>query len=341
MSTKAPVNARRGRRLAGAFAIALILAGCVNPAFRQSAGQFGTVAKASVADQNQRLAALVAAEQERIRANLAANHVDLRLDPGCAAAVIADPTAGPAPICRLVRADGQPLEAPPPTDDIVALGAALTGYADNLIALAADTTQDRQAFTTSVNNLATSLGTLEGAFRKAAQAVGNGTPSSRPDNSAQRLGAVAAVVAQAGNLYFAYRRAHVLKRIVTEADPIVQQAVALLGQTQARIALFDRAGLFAQVQDAQRRASQLAASGASPADLRTAQNQLYDRLAAFNGYGAGLPSFQAIGEAHHKLALAARSTSPAAMAEAIKAILDLAGTVYNSARTLSGDSGSR
>lgn len=314
-----------------AAALALACSACTSAAFRQSAGQFGTLTKAGVAAQNQRLAAIVADDQERIRAELAAGHVDLRLDPACAETVTSQET-GPVAPCRLVRADGQPLEAPLSVDNVVALSAALTDYADSLIALAADSTQDQAAFVTSINGLGTSLGRLDGEVRKAAGAAAG--------NDRAQIGAVATVVAEAGNLYFAYRRSHALRRIVTAGDPIVQRAVAILVRVQLRVRQYDRSALFAQVQAAQGRASQLANTGAAAADLRAAQNQLYDRLAAYNGAGAEVARFVAIGEAHAALAQAARAgASPEQVAAAIEAILHLAGTIHTSVETLGGDSG--
>lgn len=323
-------GARAPARRTLLLAAALAMAGCTSPAFRQSVGQFGTLTKAAVTAQNARLAGIVADDTERIRAQRAAGRVDLQLDPACAATLAADPGT-PAAICRLTGPGGAALEEPLSVNNVLALGAALNGYADSLIALAADSTQDQQAFSTSVNGLATSLGKLEGEVRLAAGSTGN---------VRAQIGAVASVVAEAGGLYFAARRSLVLRRMVRDADPIVQRAVGLLVGVQDRVALYDRAGLFQQLVTAQRNASRLANTGASAADLRTAQNQLYVRLQAYNNYGADLARFRAIGAAHAKLAEAARAgASPEQMAAAIEAILDLAATVHDSVETLSGDGG--
>lgn len=320
-------------RAAIAAAILIGLSGCgTSTAFRNSVGQFATLTKAGTSAQNARLAAVVADDQERIRAALAAGRVDLRLDPGCAETVTSQ-EAAPAP-CRLVRADGQTLEQPVPVDNILALSAALGAYADGLIAVAADSTADQAAFTTSINNLGTSLGKLEGQVRTATGAT--------PGSSRAEIGAVAAVVAEAGNLYFGYRRSRALQEIVLEGDPIVQQAVATLVRVQLRIRQYDRSALFAQVQAAQQRVSQLANTpGTSAADMRTAQNALFTALAAYNGAGGDVAKYTAIGEAHGALAQAARAgASPEQMAAAITAIMHLAGTIHTSVETLDGDSGS-
>ena len=323
----------RAARTAIAAVILIGLSGCAtSTAFRNSVGQFATLTKAGTAAQNTRLAAIVADDQERIRAALAAGRVDLRLDPACAATVTSQET-GPAP-CRLVRADGQPIEQPVQIDNILALSAALGAYADGLIAVAADSTADQAAFTSSINSLGTSLGKLEGEVRTATGAT--------PGSSRTEIGAVAAVVAEAGNLYFGYRRSRALQQIVLKGDPIVQQAVATLVRVQLRVRQYDRSTLFAQVQAAQQRASQLAHTpGAGVADLRTAQNALFAALAAYNAAGGDVAKYAAIGEAHSALAEAARAgASPEQMAAAITAIMHLAGTIHDSVETLDGDSGS-
>jgi hypothetical protein len=332
----------RGARTAIAAAILIGLSGCAtSTAFRNSVGQFATLTKAGTSAQNARLAAIVADEQERIRADLANNAVDLRLDPACATTETSQ-EIGPLPPCGLVRADRQPLEQPVPIGNIVALSAALNAYADGLIAVAADSTTDQAAFTTSINNLGTSLGKLEGQVREATGAT--------PGNSRAEIGAVAAAVAEAGNLYFGYRRSRALQQIVLQGDPIVQQAVATLVRVQLRIRQYDRGALAEQVRIAQQAASlaagQLRAARQSnpqaPATaLRTAQNALYAALAAYNASGSEVPKYQAIGDAHRALAEAARAgASPEQMAAAITAIMHLAGTIHDSVETLEGDSGS-
>ena len=67
--------------LRGFAAAALLLAApaCTSSAFRDSVGQFGTLTKAGIAAQNQRLTAITADEQERIRAELANGRADLQL----------------------------------------------------------------------------------------------------------------------------------------------------------------------------------------------------------------------------------------------------------------------
>ena len=330
------IGARGSGRLALAALAALALAGCVNPAFRETTGQFGAVTKEAVSEQNERLAAIAAAEAERIRADLAANRRQLVLDPACGLEVALE-EAAPAPECKLL-VSGQPRPSPieqaPRYQNILDLSDALNGYADGLIALAADASADEAAFAKSLSGLATSLGTLDGAIQKA-------TGATAADRSA-KYGAVATLVAQAGSLYFAHRRNKALKRIVLAGDPLVQEAVTLLSGVGAGIDLYDRKGLLKKLTAAQDRAQEVAADRSqSVAAVRAAQDDLFAALAAYNSYGADRRRFAEIGVAHAKLADAARSgASLAEMKAAVEAVVKLASTARTTVETLQAKSGS-
>jgi hypothetical protein len=331
---------RRSAGLLALTATALIASGCVSPAFRESVGQFGTLTKAAVADQSQRLSAVIAEDETRIRADLAANHRDLRLDPDCGDTVNSE-VLGPAGQCRIITPDHHPIEQPPQIEHVVALNTALTNYSDNLIALAADSSQDQATFTTSVNRLATSLGKLQSELTQALQ---TGGPSQQPAPGAataqQSLGAVAAVVAEVGNLYLAYRRNQVLRRIVIQADPIVQNAVGYLLHLEMAIREAERTTLYLRLTAADQHAIAVAHdSHATNEDVAAAQKGLFDSLAAYNNYDERLVRLRAIAEAHGRLAAAARAgASPAQMAAAIEAVLHLAGTIHTSVATLNSGS---
>ena len=326
--TELKSQGRGGARVGLAVASALLLSACVNPAFRQSVGEYGALTRAAAAQQNARVAAIAADEAERIRADLAARRVDLRLKPDCAARLLTDPASGPAAVCSLVEVGGKPIEQAPGFANIVALTDALSDYADQLIALAADSTQDREAFAQSVTGLGSAVGALDGAVRSAT--------GSAAGHDAPRIEAVAAVLAEAGSLYLAQRRAAALKRIVIAADPIVQSATGLLSGADDRVQLYYRAELAGALLKAQDHASAVAHDpGSSVADVRAAQDALFAQLAAYNGQGADTLRFRAIGEAHAKLAQAARAGASAAELEAaIAAIVDLAGTAGAAVKAL-------
>jgi hypothetical protein len=323
-----------GGRRAVAALFAFALSACVNPAFRESIGEYGALTKAAAAQQNARVAAIAADEEERIRADLAERRADLRLKPDCAARLLTDPAGGgAAPQCALVEVGGKPIEQAPGFANVIALTAALSNYADQLIALAADSSQDQAAFTQSVTGLATAVGGLDGAIRTATGAAAG--------QDGARINAVASLLAEAGNLYFAQRRAAVLKQVVIAADPTVQAAANLLSGVDDRVQLYYRAELASALLKAQDHASAVASSPTSTvADVRAAQDALFEQLAAYNSQGADTLRFRAIGEAHSKLARAAQAgASPGELKAAIEAIVHLAGTAGAAAEALKGASG--
>jgi hypothetical protein len=311
------MDGRPPARLA-AVAAALFLSACVNPAFRDSVGEYGALTRAAAAQQEARVTQVAADEEERIRAGLAAGRADLRLD-NCEP----DPevgASGPLPTCTLRLKGGEPVEMAPSFANIAALSGALTTYADNLVLLAADPEGDQKSFTESVASLATSLGGLDGAVRTAAGAA--------PDQTGPKLDAVAALVAQGGNLYFAQRRARALKRIVIAADPLVQSATRILSGVDGQLLSYARNELYARLQSAQDAATAIVnRPGSTSGEIRAAQDALFTQVAAYNSLGSDTLRFKAIGEAHAKLATAARrGASAGEMKAAVEAVLDLAST---------------
>jgi hypothetical protein len=329
MEKSGTLNTRATHFLAGLALLAL--SACVNPAFRQSIGEYGTLTKAAAAQQNARVTQIAAEEAERIRTDLAARRVDLRLKPECAARLLGDPSGGgAAPACGLVEVGGKPIAQAPGFANVIALTGALSDYSDQLIALAADSTQDQAAFAQSVTALGTAVGGLDGAVRTATGAKA-GTDSPRID-------AVAGLLAETGSLYLAQRRAAVLKRIVIASDPVIQAATRLLSGADERVQLYYRSELAGALLQAQDHASAVAHDPASSvADVRAAQDALFAQVDAYNAQGADTLRFQAIGEAHAKLAQAARAgASPAEMKAAIEAIVHLAGTADSTLKALKG-----
>lgn len=355
---KPSISASRFRRWMLTAALGLAVTGCVNPAFRESVGQFGTLTKATAGAQQQGLAAVVAGEQERLRAGLARDRVQLALGRDCASALAVpdqDPptednvpaaaeTNLPAgaeqtaelPRCQLVAVQqgGEPIPQAATYENIVALSSALANYSDSLVALAAGASADQKAFADSLSQLATSVGGLNGAIRKAA-----GAPE---QDLSQKLGAIAGFVAEVGNLYFAYQRDHALRQIIVRAGPFVERAVALLIEADQALQLFNDNRRLTDLRTAQREAQEAAANPRnSESQIRAAQNRLYASLDAYNRGTALVQPFRAVGVAHVRLVRAARSGASAAeLRAAIEAILHLASTTRDTIATLRGANGS-
>jgi hypothetical protein len=312
----------------GCFAaIALTLSACVSTSFRDAVGQFGTLTKAAATAQNARLDALAADETERIHNDLAVRRVDLRFSADCVDLINLpqrlEDVEPNVPPCRLIEQRGDPNAPVKPVETVSynhirALSAALADYSNNLILLAADSTTDRKTFATSVSGLATSLGGLDGALRKAT--------SAEPATSTKTLDGIGALIGKAGGLVLAAERARVLKQIVQQADPLVQEAVAILADVDNRLGVYDMANRARALSAARIEASNLAHDpSASSAQIRAAQDELFAKFTAYSAGAAEQRHYAAIGAAHHKLALAARAgASPAELQEAIEAVLDLA-----------------
>ena len=314
-----------GMRAATIAALAGLLSGCATATFTQAAGQFGVVTKAATDAQSARLATVSADENERIHTRLAQDRVELRLSPDCAARLALDQAgltgdAAAKPLCTLTGKGGAVLETTPKFANIDALGGALNDYAGNLILLAADSSADEAAFAASFARLGTSIGALDGAIRKATKAGGE-TPSAQ-------LAASASLIGQVGTLYLRARRYQALKRIILAADPVVQRATRILGQADDALGLYDQSGLGAHLEEASVAATLAASSGAPEADVRAAQDAAFAALDQYNAATEERAQFKAMGEAHAKLAAAARRGASAAdLVVAINGILDLASTV--------------
>lgn len=314
--------------------VLLLLSACSSTGFQSSIGEFGKLTSAASNEQATSLVRITQYEAERIRAQQAASHIDLRLQANCAAVLTvvsvkeAPDDRSPQP-CGFVAADKRELEQPPQFSNIIALSKGLNSYAESLVELASDRDSDNKAFTSSVTGLATSLGGLDAAVQKATGAD--------ESHSSEKLGAIASLVDEAGRLYFAHQRNAALRKIIIAADPFVQDAARLLSGADQRIDLYDRAGLAQDLLKAQKHQSEIAAS-ASPEELRAAQEKMYDLLTAFTQRGEGTERFIAIGKAHAKLAKAAAAgAKPAEIKEAILALIQLAGTIDKTADAFSSD----
>lgn len=323
--------------IVGVFLI-FTASGCTTSRFTQAAGELGSLTKSAAEQQNQRLSAVAADEKERYHQSLADTKANLKITD-CAQTLAGDtpdtsePRAKPFKRCRIVERRGPSdfAELVPDTrfENISALNAALVGYAEGLVQLAADASKDSQTFTGSVNKLASSLAGLEGAVRKV-----SGTEDS---GAAAKLTAIGSLVAKAGNMYFAARRQAVLKQLIIEGDPLVQRAVAILGDADSQLDLYDRVPLYSSVIDAQRMADEALAAGNPPA-IRATQDKLFSAVEKFNGYRVDRSRFAAISAAHSKLVEAARSGATVAeLQQAIIAVLDVASTVGETRKALEAE----
>lgn len=306
------------RMLVLTTASALVLSGCISPAFRESVGQFGAATKAAMTGEAERLGRVRESEVNRQRDEVARSGANLEVErtPDCTALRQGQGTGE----CRLVRGDGVALRRIVQSANTIALGNALANYSDSLVALAADSTADQAAFTNSVTAVGTSLSNLNNAIRAA-------TGAPEEDLSAP-VGAIARLVAELGNLYFQHRRNVVLRRVITEGAPAVSRAIGLMRRAATAAAGYERALLNARLLAAEAHDDDVMGR---PADLearREAQRGLFESVNALNRYDTRLRLFHTLSEAHDKLVAAARSgASSAEILAALQAAIQLATTV--------------
>lgn len=312
----------RLRILAPVLAVWLA-AGCASDGFRTSVSSFATATEAAATNQTALDEQRLARREAQIADDLARDRVALVLD-GCAQI---DFDSFDRDRCRVIRQDGQPLERPFVASNIVRLRTAFADYARTLSALAEGVGEGGEAFRTATGGLATAFGGLSGAVEAA----------SGPNAlEAADLDAVGKIIAELGVLYFEYQRVESLREIVIETDPTVQAAAGILTDADRLLAGATNDAQVTPLREAEEQVARLISKGAPEAALRAAQADLFrlvdDRRRNFR---AGSP-FRELGEAHARLAEAARTRSEEDILAAINLILAAARKIEASVTVLSG-----
>lgn len=311
--------------MGAALLLAAMAAGCTTDRFVPLAAEFGTLTREAAEQQSERLAIVTAEERERLRAGLAERGADLRVED-CARAIAGARVAStgvlpdPPARCRVIerQATGTFAELPGNLQlpAIAALNGALQSYAEGLIVLAADTTEQQAAFGEAAAQLASAIGELDGAVRAATGAESGADPA--------RVDAAGTLLGRIGNAYLSARRQAVLRRLIVEADPLVAQATGLLGGADGALDLYDSVALYAAIERAAEAAAAARAAGDAAA-LAEQQAALFDAVDAYNAFPAEQARYAAIGAAHARLAAAAEAgASPAELASAATAVIGLA-----------------
>lgn len=308
------------RILAPVLAVCLA-AGCSSDGFRTSVSSFATATEAAAANQIALDEQRLARREAQIADDLARERVALVLD-GCAQI---DFDSFDPDRCRVVRQDGQPLERPFVARNIVRLQTALADYARTLGTLAKGVGEGSDAFRTATGGLVTAVGGLSGAVEAA------GGPKAL---DAADLDAVGKIIAELGVLYFEYQRVEALREIVIETDTTVQAAADILTDADRLLAGAANDAQVTPLREAEEQVARLIANGAPEASLRAAQADLFrlvdDRRRNFR---AGSP-FRELGEAHARLAQAARTRSEEDILSAIDLILAAARNIEAPVRVL-------
>lgn len=319
------VRRLRGRMLVLTTASALVLSGCISPAFRESVGQFGAATKAAMTAQSERLGRVSNNERDEIRQDLAERRAEIVFDTTTCARLIQGQEGGP---CLLRVRGGDPVATVARYENIAALGQALSAYGDSLVALAADSTEDQAKFASAVTAAGTSLSNLHDAIRKAGGAETN--------DLSGPIGAIAGLVGELGNLYFQHRRNAVLRRVIIAGEPAVHRAIGLLREAAIWAAQRERRLLGREAQQAGSQSRRVVNNPASSvADIRQAHSLFLDSVDAINRYDTQVRLFDALIEAHTRLVRAAqRGASTAELQAALESAIQLATTARNTITTI-------
>ena len=206
-------------RLVVSAGVALALCGCAAEPFRTAVQSFASTTVAA-SDQLEVMQSKHRGRRtEEIRANLAEERARLVPDPDTCQP-LATPDYKPS-ACRVLVNGQEPVPQAFDAPAVVELRAALANYATNLGVLAGAATEDSAAFREAAAGLTTSFGTLTNT-------ISNSRLPLTIDIEENDLGAVATIIGEIGVLYFEYQRVAMMREIIKETDPAVQDATEIL-----------------------------------------------------------------------------------------------------------------
>lgn len=313
------------RRLALFAIVLLLLGGCGSTAkLTGAATGFGAVTSGAVKAQKTQLATFAAGQTKRMEAQLATDATLLTFSPGCTTLV---ETLKGAEDCFVTDRSGKPVVTAYDVEHVLALGAALDLYAQELVRLAGDSSKDADAFSASLTSLANAVAALDGAAAK--------TFKSKPTASPPKLTAVANVVATVGNLYFQHQRAAALRKIIISSQPVVKNAIGTLVEADDALRGYDLATEFAEMVRLRGDLALAIASKAGPDAIGAKQRAFLARFDRLKGRATLQSSFAELVDTHERLAIAAASGASAEdMLAYMKSLTSAAASVAQSLETL-------
>jgi len=202
------------------------------------------------------------------------------------------------------------------------LGNALGSYSASVAELAKDSGEDRAAFKKSLTGAASAAAKLDGALRTTLEIEGKPLP-------ADKLGVLAGIVGDIGGLLLEKKRGDALKRIIIEADPIVQKSVQALEAAHIAERAYDLADRTKKLKDAQKNLRKVNADPKSTIEQRLAvQTKFIETAEKYTLLANARDRFSKIGAAHAALEKAAQKDATKEDLKAgIKAVFEVAKSV--------------
>jgi hypothetical protein len=310
---------------AAALVVVLLAGGCGSTAKLTGAVTgFGTVTSGAVKVQKTQLQNFAADQTRRMEAQLATDSTLLTYSAGCT--ILVETLRG-AEDCFVTDRFGKPVVTTYDVEHVLALGAALDLYAQELVQLAGDNGKEADAFSASLTSLANAVAALDGAAAK--------TFKSKPATSPPQLTAVANVVATVGNLYFQHQRTVALRKIIVSSQPIVEGAISTLVEADDALRGYDLATEFAEMVRLRGDLALAIAAKAGPDAIGAKQKSFLAKFERLKGRAAMQSSFSELAKTHENLAIAAASgASVEDILAYMKSLTSAAASVAQSLETL-------
>ena len=216
----------------------LLLAGCVTNAMRDATADFADASHAATQNQKQWITAYTDLRREELRQSWAEDRLKMIFNPSCARILTVDDPEALSNLeedCAIGLAESGQFKALNDFerfDAILGLNDALGDYADSLIDLTQDWSDDRELLTEEERKTDVALQGLHSAIGKFAEVNGEDIVQQAPD-----IGGILGTIAGA---YLETKRLKALRGILQSADPMVEQASGFLHEAQELALAQDR-----------------------------------------------------------------------------------------------------
>lgn len=321
-------------RLYLALATLCVATACTSNAYLKTVGAFGDQVEKNITARSALIEDINQAEFDKTLAQLAQDRTGLGLSSGCTSFIAAGIVAPEVkPDCAIVTvanaAKGTQSEAVTYGLEIKntqRLAAALGKYAGSLKALAGVGASEEEALTDGYAGLGKSIVDLNAA-------VGEFSDKSLVND--ERTGIIAGLIGELQVAIFDYERSRLLRRLIVETDPAVQEATAFLQTSTEAGALKFNTTLYQRAVAATRKAQNDAANPqVSKANLEKSQRAAFKAVETLKSQSRPLAKFSDIAEAHSKLAAASKSGDLESLRSALSKILTLNDTVSTAIKDL-------
>ncbi|MEL7447465.1 MAG: hypothetical protein AAGK02_16960, partial [Pseudomonadota bacterium] len=304
-------------------------------AMREATADFAEATRDATVSQQNWLTAYTEDRRERLRTQQAEDRLRLVFSPSCAAVATTDDPVELQRVldtCRVSQVEGGrivPAETFEDFEAILGLSDALQDYAESLILLTADWSEDRKALSEEASATGEALQGLHGSIAKISRSKSDGVIEQAP--------AIGGIIGTVAGAYLEAERLDALRDILGAADPLVAIATEYLRQADELALSQDRKDALT-VLSARTDALRDLPINVAPPVFRAAQDDVWaahEELLRITSVQSPFPQMR---EAHASLLLAAQKGGDAdELQAAVMDILELAKSVKDVAEALSDE----